>query len=174
MGSFLFNRKKQIKIFLWGRGAGKTTILYRNILHKQCSVSFVGWNVETTTIKNNLVTFCELSGSGPKDFEKRNNYINESTDGVIYVIDSSMLDEDIICRNEFKNFMNIERIKQIPVAIFFHKQDIKEGRPSDEEIKKYYYFDEIPNNVNYKIFKTSSITGEGIDEGLNWLLDNIK
>ena len=69
---------------------------------------------------------------------------------------------------------NIERIKQIPVAIFFHKQDIKEGRPSDEEIKKYYYFDEIPNNVNYKIFKTSSTTGEGIDEGLNWLLDNIK
>ena len=69
--------------------------------------------------------------------------------------------------------MSIERIriKQIPV-VFFHKQDIKEeGRPTEEDIKHYYHFDEIPE-VNFKIFKTSSITGEGINEYLNWPLNN--
>ena len=69
--------------------------------------------------------------------------------------------------------MNLEAVKNIPVAIFFHKQDIKEGRRNIEEIKKHYHFDEIPD-VNYKIFETSSITGQGINEGVNLLLNNIK
>ena len=153
--------------------AGKTTILYKNILNQQdcMTIPTVGWNVETTTIKDKQVTFWDFGG-GFKAYELRNNYINELVDGVIYVIDSSRLDEDIYCQNEFKLFMNLERIKHIPVAVFFHKQDIKEGRPTEEEIKNYYHFDEIPD-VNYKIFETSSVTGEGINEGLNWLLNNI-
>ena len=175
MGNLCICKRKIIKNNLWGMCAGKTTILYKNILkrHDFKSIPTVGFDFETTKIGNKKVTFVDFGG-GFKIYELRENFINETTDGIIYVIDSSWLDVDIYCQNEFKLVMNLEVTKNIPVAIFFHKQDIiKEGRPTVEEIKKYYHFDEIPD-INYKIFETSSITGQGINEGINWLLNNIK
>jgi small GTP-binding protein len=175
MGNLCICKRKIIKINLWGMHSGKTTILYKNILkqHDFNSIPTIGFDFETTKIGNKKVTFVDFGG-GFAIYELRKHYLNEATDGIIYVIDSSRLDEDIYCQNELKLVMNLEVTKNIPVAIFFHKQDIiKEGKPTVEEIKKYYHFDEIPD-INYKIFETSSITWQGIDEGINCLLNNIK
>ena len=175
MGNKFICRRKTKKIFFWGMFSGKTTILYKNILkqHDFKSIPTIGFNVESTIIGNKQITFWDIGG-GFGAYAFRKNYINETVDGIIYVIDSSWLDEDIYCRNEFKILMNMEIIKKIPVAVFFHKQDITKRKPTIEEIKKYYYFDEIPDDVKYKIFETSSVSGQGIDEGINWLLNNIK
>jgi len=158
-------------IVLWGMDScGRTTILYRNILkiHKDILPTF-NLNIEKKRIYDNLIRFIEIGG-GYKTYELREQYVKDDISGVIYVIDVANRNPSKYCQKEFKCFMELKQLENKPIAIFLHKQDLN-NKLTKEEIQKIYLFDQIPSR-KYKFFETSSITDEGIFEGINWILEN--
>ncbi|OUM60783.1 hypothetical protein PIROE2DRAFT_13373 [Piromyces sp. E2] len=176
MGNYLSNNlfeseESNMQIVMWGMDAcGKTTILYKNILkiHKEIFPTY-NLNLEKGKINNKLINFIEIGG-GYKINELKKQYLKENISGVIYVIDVTNKNPSQYCQKEFKSFMELKQLENIPVAVFLHKQDL-DDKLTREEIQELYLFDQIPLR-KYKFFETSSVTGEGIAEGINWIIDN--
>ncbi|CAL6086985.1 ADP-ribosylation_factor [Hexamita inflata] len=153
-----------LKILMIGTEmAGKTSILYRIKLDKEIqTIPTVGFNQEEIMIRGGKYFVTDLSV--PNYFQQ----MLEENKGVIFVIDSSQ--EDMHESLElFTNMMHILDEKPHPILIFCSKCDVKQ--PDLEHIEKYFELKTIKQQ--YKIVKCSSVTGEGIAEGFQFLSEQI-
>ncbi len=98
------------------------------------------------------------------------NYF-EQTDGVIWVVDSSdkMRLEDT--KMELHSLLKQERLMGATLLIFCNKQDI-EGSLTTNEIKEYLDLDSIATR-HWGIIGCSARTGEGLLEGVDWIVKDI-
>ncbi len=88
----------------------------------------------------------------------------------IFVVDSSDDKRLTECNDQLKELLNAEGLKNIPLLVFGNKQDL-DGLLADEIIDGLNL-----NNIidrNWSLFACSAKTGEGIQEGIEWLLTNI-
>ena len=99
------------------------------------------------------------------------NYF-EQTDGLVWVVDSSDLRRLDDCRMELDNLLKEERLSGASLLILANKQDIK-GALTPEEIAKVLNLEAMDKTRHWKIVGCSAITGEGLLEGFDWLVQDI-
>jgi ADP-ribosylation factor-like protein 2 len=111
------------------------------------------------------------------------NYF-ESTDGLIWVVDSADRTRLQMCRHELDQLLQQERLAGASLLIFANKQDVA-GALSTSEISKVLSLideaDSSSNNNNNKRYENrhwhiqccSAVTGEGLVEGIDWLVEDI-
>jgi uncharacterized protein len=153
-------RKKELKIVVLGSyNSGKTTTL-ENICQKKAKIEYKGTTIAldygNTMIDGEKV---HIFGSpGQERFEFMREILSQGLDGAIVVIDSSKgvstVDEAII------NKLNVQ---DVPYVLFANKQDI-----SSSVIEHHLIKPETP------IIPTVAISGHGVDEGLQKLIQMIK
>ena len=159
--------KKDVRILMVGLdAAGKTTILHQ--LGKKGEVKTlptIGFNVESLDYKNlNFIVF-DLGGADKMRLLFRHYYQN--TKGLIFVVDSHDRDRIEEAAEELKKMLAEEELKDCCVLIMANKQDLN-GALSTDEVTKALGMESLKERTLF-VQGTSGITGQGLEEGLNWM-----
>ncbi|KAK9318232.1 ADP-ribosylation factor family-domain-containing protein [Lipomyces starkeyi] len=170
--SKLWGGDKEIRILILGLdGAGKTTILYRlQIGEVITTVPTIGFNVETLTYKNLKFNVWDLGGQTSIRPYWRCYYAN--TAAVIFVVDATDRDRINTCRDELKEMLNEEELADSALLVFANKQD-QPGAMTAPEVSQTLGLVGMKDR-SWSIVACSAIKGEGLTEGLDWLVEVIK
>nr|XP_051687413.1 ADP-ribosylation factor-like protein 2 isoform X2 [Oryctolagus cuniculus] len=98
------------------------------------------------------------------------NYF-ESTDGLIWVVDSADRQRMQDCLRELQSLLVEERLAGATLLIFANKQDLP-GALSSNAIREALELDSIRSH-HWCIQGCSAVTGENLLCGVDWLLDDI-
>ncbi len=157
----------EFKIIIIGmNNAGKTTILYKLALDEVIvTEATIGSNVEEVQHKNIKLQVWDLGGQ--ENLRSAWDAYYQSTDAIIYVIDSADDSQIQDSRAEFVNMLNHNELRDAVVLIFANKADMPTAR-SVEELNDTFGFDSVTTH-EVKIQPCCALTGEGLDTGLDWL-----
>lgn len=162
-------RTKHVNITICGLDkAGKTTIVRYLVAgeHKD-TVPTLGVNREIIDLPKLQMDIFDLGGQ--EDFRALWADVNEKSDGLIYVVDSS----DIIRLEEskdiFHNIINTQIDGRIPVMILLNKSDLINRITRPEFMKTFELFE--LEKVSWACFETSALTGDGLYEAFKWFID---
>jgi len=164
--------QKDIRILILGLdNAGKTTILYK----LQCgevvsTIPTIGLNVESVTYKNIKFQVWDLGGQTSIRPYWRCYYAN--TNAIIYVVDSADPERLTTSRDELQAMLQEEELKDACLLVFANKQDLP-GSLSEAQVSEALSLSSLKSR-QWSIFKTSAIKGEGLHEGLDWLVNSLK
>ena len=150
--------------------SGKTSIVYKLQLGQTiATIPTIGFNVEEIEFNGAKLVMWDLGGQEKVRSLWRHYFAK--TSALVYVVDSSDVDRlEESCR-ELHQVLNDQLLKDVRVLIFATKQDLKEALKK-EQLTKYLKTDEIKQVWNMQL--CSSVTGEGLKEGLEWVLKNLK
>lgn len=98
------------------------------------------------------------------------NYF-ESTDALIWVVDSSDKQRMNDCREELNNLLQEERLLGATLLVFANKQDLP-GSLSCDQVAEALRLSSIKTH-HCEVFPSSAMTGLNITQGLDWLLNDI-
>eukprot|EP01084_Bolivina_argentea_P241352 405208_1 len=156
---------KPIKTLIVGLdNSGKTVLLYKLKTNELItSVPSVGFNTETVKYKEVLFEMSDLGR-----FTDMYHHYYADTQFVIFVIDSN--DKDRICdaKDILHKMFAEDTLKYAKFLIFANKQDLKNA-VSVQEITDKLDVNNISNRM-WKVIGCSVITGDGLHNGLDWLL----
>lgn len=168
----LWGTHREMRILILGLdGAGKTTILYRLQIGEVVTTKpTIGFNVETLTYKNLKLNVWDLGGQTSIRPYWRCYYAD--TAAVIFVVDSTDRDRMATASHELHLMLQEDELQDSALLVFANKQD-QPGAMSASEISKELNLVELKDR-SWSIVASSAIKGEGITEGLDWLIDVIK
>mmetsp|Transcript_10795 Transcript_10795/g.11195 ORF Transcript_10795/g.11195 Transcript_10795/m.11195 type:complete len:122 (+) Transcript_10795:1-366(+) len=98
------------------------------------------------------------------------NYF-EQTDGVVWVVDSSDKLRLKDCKEELHNLLKQDKLAGSTLLVLCNKQDI-EGALKTSEIMEILELNLITTR-HWMIMGCSAIKSEGVQKGLEWILDDI-
>ncbi len=164
--------KKEMRVLILGLdNAGKTTILYKLQMGEVVTtVPTIGFNVETVQYKNLRFQVWDLGGQTSIRPYWRCYYQN--TNAIIYVVDSADADRMGISKTELMTMLDEEELKDAALVIFANKQDLPGALPVDQVAEKLGLA--ALKNRQWQIFKTSAIKGDGLYDGLDWLVSALR
>jgi ADP-ribosylation factor-like protein 2 len=154
--------------------AGKTTIL-----KKFCGEPIdkieptLGFNIKTVDHRGGYtLNLWDVGGQKSIRAYWRNYF--ESTDGLIWVVDSADKVRLEQCREALLELLQQERLAGATLLIFANKQDI-DGALNSKEIAQVL---ELETNESFKkrhwsIQSCSAVTGEGLVSGMDWMVEDI-
>ncbi|CCK67858.1 Arf family GTPase ARL1 KNAG_0A01690 [Huiozyma naganishii CBS 8797] len=168
----LWGANRELRILILGLdGAGKTTILYRLQIGEVVTTKpTIGFNVETLNYKNLKLNVWDLGGQTSIRPYWRCYYAD--TAAVIFVVDSTDRDRMATAAKELHLMLQEEELQDAALLVFANKQD-QPGALSASDVSKELNLVELKDR-SWSIVASSAIRGEGITEGLDWLIDVIK
>ncbi|TGZ77045.1 ARF/SAR superfamily [Ascodesmis nigricans] len=177
MGGFLsiFSKlvsKKEVRILILGLdNAGKTTLLYRlKIGEVVTTVPTIGFNVESVTYKNLNFNVWDLGGQTSIRPYWRCYYAN--TAAVVFVVDATDHARLETAAEELNAMLNEEELKDASLLVFANKQD-QPGVLGAAEISTALRLPDLKDR-SWSIFGCSAVTGEGVNDGMDWLVKTVQ
>ncbi|KAG8790166.1 hypothetical protein FRC17_009001 [Serendipita sp. 399] len=169
LSSMTWGEKQDVRILIVGLdAAGKTTILYQLHLGEVVStVPTVGFNVETVVYKNIKLVLWDLGGQSSMRSLWRCYFQN--TSAIIYVIDSNDKARLKTSKAELLSMLDEDELKGVPLLVFANKQDIP-GALTPYEISEELGIAEGEMSRPWSVRGCCAVKGEGLHEGLDWLL----
>ena len=157
-------------IFLGPDCSGKTTLLYKLKLNEIIkTIPTIGFNVEEIEYKNRKINIFDVGG-GEKIRNLWHHYFKE-IQCIIFIMnisDKERLNYYIDCFNilieQHKNYRNI------PIIIFGNKNNNKTEFEIEEMLKQI----NLPGEISPYILKGNIVNGEGINELLDYIYNNIE
>mmetsp|Transcript_44033 Transcript_44033/g.140213 ORF Transcript_44033/g.140213 Transcript_44033/m.140213 type:complete len:185 (+) Transcript_44033:151-705(+) len=164
-------KEKEMRLLMVGLdNAGKTTIVKRLNGEDISTISpTLGFNIKTMQFKQYRLNIWDVGGQKTLRSYWRNYY--EQTDGLVWVVDSADVRRLEDCRDELHGLLKEEKLAGSSLLIFANKQDL-EGALSKEEIEKVLNLGAMGNR-HWRIVGCSAVTGEGLLDGFNWVVDDI-
>ena len=169
------SKTPEIKVLFIGLdGAGKTSIITKLQDFKNGEIKeiyptpFI--NCSSVNFNNKIINCVEVSGL--KRYRKVwKNFYNE-VDGIIFVIDGTDVGRMRIIKDLIHDLDN-NLDDMIPVVFMVNKQDIIEKSLTVEQVKNYFELDRMATDFNWHIVKSISFSGEGINEALEYILNEV-
>ncbi|XP_060562919.1 ADP-ribosylation factor-like protein 2 [Ruditapes philippinarum] len=164
-------KEKEVRILMLGLdNAGKTTILKKFNGEDIDTISpTLGFNIKTLEHRGFKLNVWDVGGQKSLRSYWRNYF--ESTDGLIWVVDSADRMRLQDCKKELNNLLVEERLAGATLLVFANKQDLP-GALSSSDIRKGLNLDEITTH-HWLIQGCSAVTGENLLEGIDWVVDDI-
>ena len=164
-------KEHQVRLLTLGLdNSGKTTIIKSILGQDPTSTSpTLGFTINTLKYGNNTINFWDIGGQTTIRSYWRNYF--EETDGVLWVVDSGDKLRLNDCKEELHNLLKQEKLAGATLIVLCNKQDIN-GALKVEEIKNILELDKITSR-HWMIMPCCGLTGEGLKEGLNWIMDDI-
>ncbi|KAM9426228.1 ADP-ribosylation factor-like protein 2 [Pholidichthys leucotaenia] len=164
-------KEREMRLLMLGLdNAGKTTILKKFNGEDVSTISpTLGFNIKTLEHRGFKLNIWDVGGQKSLRSYWRNYF--ESTDGLVWVVDSAdrLRLED--CRQELSALLQEERLAGATLLVFANKQDLP-GALSKDTIREALALDKIKSH-HWCIIGCSAVTGENLLEGVDWLLDDI-
>lgn len=152
--------------------AGKTTLVRRlkGDLDLSKVMPTLGFNIDTLIHRSYSLNIWDIGGQKTLRPYWRNYF--ESTDAIIWVIDSTdrarLSDTSI----ELNQLLLEERLAGASLLVFANKHDLA-GALSLEEIEQALALKAKPTGHRYRIMACSAISGMNVMEGLDWVVDEV-
>ncbi|KAM8922117.1 ADP-ribosylation factor-like protein 2 [Lycaon pictus] len=164
-------KERELRLLTLGLdNAGKTTILKKFNGEDTDTISpMLGFNIKTLEHRGFKVNIWDVGGQKSLRSYWRNYF--ESTNGLIWVVDSANRQRMQDCQWELQSLLVEERLAGATLLIFANKQDLP-GALSSNAIREALELDSIHSHHWY-IQGCSAITGENLLPGIDWLLDDI-
>eukprot|EP00052_Salpingoeca_macrocollata_P015075 m.119498 g.119498 ORF g.119498 m.119498 type:complete len:185 (-) comp19544_c0_seq1:60-614(-) len=163
--------EKELRLLMLGLdNAGKTTILKKFNGEDIDSISpTLGFNIKTLEHRGYKMNFWDVGGQKSLRSYWRNYF--ESTDGLIWVVDSADRLRMQDCRHELAQLLQEERLAGAPLLVFANKQDLP-GALTSQQIAEVLELENIHSH-HWRIQACSAVTGESLLAGMDWMLDDI-
>ncbi|KAG9056994.1 hypothetical protein FS842_009020 [Serendipita sp. 407] len=161
-------RQNDVHILLFGPdGAGKTTILHKlSTGGASTTIMTIGVSVETIKYKKIKYDLWETgSHSGV-------SMLRCFADAIILVIDSTDLESVSTAKTDMSRYFPEEHLKGIPLLVLATKQDLPTAADVSVITKRLEFTSK--GGVEWLIYPCSGLTGEGLGEGLEWLMNTLK
>jgi len=164
-------KEKEVRILMLGLdNAGKTTILKKFMGEDINTISpTLGFNIKTVEHRSYKVNIWDVGGQKSLRSYWRNYF--ESTDGLIWVVDSADKRRLLDCVKELHELLVEERLAGATLLVFANKQDLP-GALSADEIKDALDLDSISTH-HWSILPCSAVSGKNLLQGIDWILDDI-
>lgn len=178
---YLFQKDEYCILILGLDNAGKSTLLeqikriygnnYSGLAFEKIKTT-IGLNIGKIIMNHVKLIFWDLGGQ--QELRTLWDKYYEECHGVIYVIDSSderRLEESQVT---FETVMHDSHMEGTPLLILANKQDLQ-GSLDVETVKN--AFDGNSSSIgqrDYYIQPTSALTGDGISDGISWLVQRVK
>lgn len=169
-------KKEKITILVIGlNNSGKSTII--NCLKNSeeqtaITVPTVGFTVEQFQSQGVSFTAIDMSGGGRYRSLWEHHLAN--CHGIVYVIDSSDKMRLVVVRDELEILLkhpDMEK-RQVPVLFYGNKIDCDDAL-SSVKLAAAVELEKIKNHP-WQITSSNALTGEGIDEGVQWLIEQAR
>jgi len=163
--------KEQRIVMLGLDNGGKTTILYKLKMGEVVQTTpTIGFNVETVTRKNVSFSVWDVGGQDQIRGLWRHYFLN--TQAVIFVVDSNDGTRLKDARDELWRVLESPELANAVILVFANKQDLPNALKG-EEIANGLEMNKIKTHT-WHVQPTCATSGEGLDEGFEWLADKIK
>ncbi|CAJ0766351.1 624_t:CDS:2 [Entrophospora sp. SA101] len=155
--------KKEMRILMVGLdAAGKTTILYKLKLGEiVTTIPTIGFNVETVEYKNISFTVWDVGGQ-----DKIRPLWRHC---IIFVVDSNDRERISEAREELQRMLNEDELRDALLLVFANKQDLPNAMNAAEITDKLGLHS--LRQRHWYIQATCATSGDGLYEGLEWLID---
>jgi len=151
--------------------AGKTTILYQFLMNEVVQTSpTIGSNVEEVVWKNIHFIMWDLGGQDSLRAAWNTYYSN--TEFVILVVDSTDSERLSITKEELHKMLGHDELNRANILVFANKQDVK-GCMTAAQISKQLNLQSMRKH-KWQIQACCALTGEGLYQGLEWIVNNVK
>ncbi|XP_039674690.1 ADP-ribosylation factor-like protein 6 isoform X3 [Perca fluviatilis] len=175
LSGWLGLRKKEVNVLCLGLdNSGKTTII--NQLKPSNTpapdiVPTIGFNIEK--FKSSSLSFTVFDMSGQSRYRNLWEHYYKESHAIIFVIDSGDKLRMVVAKEELETLLNHEDIrnKKIPVLFFANKTDLRDAM-SSVKVSQMLSLENIKDKP-WNICASNAIKGEGLQEGLDWLQEQI-
>lgn len=162
--------------------AGKTTLLeelkalyianYKKVPATRI-LPTVGQNVSTLTVDGVRLKVWDVGGQDALRELWEEYY--ELSHGIVFVIDSCDRDRLVECRGILEQVVSDDKLVGVPVLMLANKQDMSvDGKMDIAEIKEFFNpIAELLNAQDSKVLPISALTGEGVEEAVQWMKDRV-
>jgi ADP-ribosylation factor-like protein 6 len=174
--SLFTSKKKECNILIVGLdNSGKSSIINYfkpNDSKSHIIIPTVGFNVEKFSAKTINFTTFDMSGQGR--YRNLWEHYYKETDAIIFVVDSTDRVRMIVAKEELFSLLGHADIinRNIPILFFANKTDIKAAL-SSQKICQELDLDKI-KNTKWTIIESSALNGHGLNEGIDWLSQELK
>lgn len=152
--------------------AGKTTVVKKFNGEATDTISpTLGFDIKTLEHRGYQLNIWDVGGQQTIRSYWRNYF--EVTEGIVWVVDCADRWRLELCRNELHDLLKEEQLGGASLLIFANKQDLQ-GALSTQEIKDILGLEsEQFKKRHCRIFGCSAQTGDGLLEGMDWLVEDI-
>lgn len=176
LSAWLGIRKKEVQVLVVGLdNSGKSTIidhLKPPDMRASDIVPTVGFNVEKFQSRNLGFTAFDMSGQGR--YRNLWEHYYKEAQGIIFVIDSSDKLRMVVAKEELDLLIQHDDItrRNIPILFFANKMDVREAL-SSVKVSTLMALERISNKP-WHICASNALTGEGLQEGIEWLTGQVQ
>lgn len=167
----LFNHQEHKVIIVGLDNAGKTTILYQFSMNEVVHTSpTIGSNVEEIVVNNTHFLMWDIGGQESLRSSWNTYYTN--TEFVIVVVDSTDRERISVTKEELYRMLAHEDLRKAGLLIFANKQDVK-GCMTVAEISQSLQLTSVKDH-QWHIQACCALTGEGLCQGLEWMMSRLR
>lgn len=166
-------KEREMRILMLGLdNAGKTTCVKKFCNQDTSTISpTLGFQITALNFRGYTLNVWDVGGQHSLRSYWRNYY--ESSDGLIWVVDSNDAGRLEICKRELHALLQEERLSGASLLIFLNKQDISTAL-SPIEIEAQLDIETIRKGKRHVHLQVcSAFTGDGLLEGVSWIVDDV-
>ena len=166
-------KEGELRILMLGLdNAGKTTCVKKFCDKDTSTISpTLGFQICPLQFRGLTLNIWDIGGQQTLRSFWRNYF--ESTDGIIWVVDSNDVGRLETCRDELHKILLEERLAGASLLIFLNKVDIVTALPACE-IEKILDIAAIRAQKRHvQLVRCSAMTGEGLLTGVDWIVSDI-
>lgn len=130
----------------------------------------VGFNIKTMNVDEFKVNVWDVGGQKSIRSFWRNYF--DTTDGIVWVIDSSDIHRIVDCKNELRTVLKEERLTGASLLIMANKQDV-EGALRPPDIALMLDIEEISRSRHCLIVGCTAFDKGSIEQGIHWIIHDI-
>ncbi|KAF1347905.1 ADP-ribosylation factor family-domain-containing protein [Delphinella strobiligena] len=166
-------KDKEMRILMLGLdNSGKTSIVKSIMGEDIHSVSpTLGFIIKTIDYDGYKLNIWDVGGQKTLRTYWKNYF--EKTDTLIWVVDATDRERIDDCRAELEGLLLQERLMGASLLVFKNKSDVR-GCMDEEEIRKALRLDTIKTHHTWTIMTCSAMTGQNLQEGLQWVVQDAK
>lgn len=131
----------------------------------------LGFQIKTLPWKGYSLNIWDVGGQKSLRSYWRNYF--EKTDALIWVIDSVDTLRMKDCAQELHTLLKEERLAGATLLILANKQDVAGALQTDDIRQNHLHLQDLDVNRHWNIYSCSAVTGEGLEEGISWLVDDV-
>ncbi|RHW68858.1 ADP-ribosylation factor-like 2 [Trypanosoma brucei equiperdum] len=166
-------KEREMRILMLGLdNAGKTTCVKKFCGKDTSSISpTLGFQITAFSLNGCTLNIWDVGGQQSLRSYWRNYF--ESTDGLIWVVDSNDVARLDDCRRELHTLLQEERLAGASLLILLNKQDLS-GAPPPGEIERHLGIDIIRKGKRHVyLCACSAKTGAGLLQGMEWIVQDV-